>query len=96
MAWHNVQKAAYALSRLTAVPGVRKKFAGPSFNEFVLELPKPWAAVDGALRAKKILGGLGLADFGPGLERCVLVCVTEQHAREDIDKLARSFEEVLR
>jgi len=95
-AWQNVQKAAYAASRLTAIPGVRGKFAGPAFNEFVLELPKPWPVVDEALRTKKILGGIGLADCGPGFERCVLVCVTEQHVREDIDNLARSFEEVLR
>ena len=96
MAWQNVQKAAYAIARLTAIPGVRRKFSGPHFNEFVLEVPKPWTIVDEALRARKVLGGIDLADAGPGLERCVLVCVTEQHTRADIDRLARSFEEVLR
>ena len=50
MAWQNVQKAGYALDALTGVPGVRRKFAGPHFNEFVIELPKPWASVGKALK----------------------------------------------
>ena len=96
LAWQNVQKAAYAADRLARVPGVRRRFGGPAFNEFVLELPGPWADVDAALKAKGILAGIGLgADF-PGLERCGLVCVTERHARADIDRLAAALEEVLR
>ncbi len=57
MARQNAQKAAYAAGRLTAVPGVKKRFAGPFFNEFVLGLPKPWPAVDAGLKAKGLIGG---------------------------------------
>ncbi len=96
MARQNVQKAGYAIDRLTAIAGVRKKFAGPSFNEFVLEFPKPWASIDSALRTKGILAGIGLEAGDPGLRNCALVCVTEKHAREDIDRLVRSLGEVLR
>ena len=96
LAWQNVQKAAYAADRLTRIPGVKRRFSGPHFNEFVLEFPKAWDGIDGALRAKGILAGLDLgADF-PGLEKCALVCVTERHGKSDIDRLAAALEEVLR
>jgi glycine dehydrogenase subunit 1 len=95
-AWLNVQKTAYAIDTLTAIPGIRRKFSGSHFNEFVLELSKPWSVVDEALRKKKILAGIGLDEAYPGMKNDVLVCVTEQHGKDDIDSLARSLEEVLR
>jgi glycine dehydrogenase subunit 1 len=95
MAWQNAQKAAYALDVLTAVPGVRRKFGGPVFNEFVLEFPMPWAAVDAALQAKGAAGGIGLGGTYAGLENCALVCVTETKRKEDIDRLARAVWEAV-
>jgi glycine dehydrogenase subunit 1 len=95
MAWQNAQKAAYAADRLGAVRGVKKKFTGPVFNEFVVELPKPWAAVDSALRGKGIVAGYGLAAEYPGIGNAAVVCVTELRTKDDIDRLARTLEEVL-
>ena len=95
MAWQNAQKAAYAADRLGAVPGVKRRFSGPAFNEFVLELPKPWAAVDAALKAKGLIGGYGLEPAYPELKNAVLVCVTELRTRDQIDRLARTLQEVL-
>ena len=96
MAWQNVQKAAYAMDVLTAVPGVRRKFGGPHWNEFVLELPKPWAKVDAALREEKgILGGIGIEASYPELRNSVLVCVTELKRKEDIDRAGRALREAV-
>lgn len=95
MAWQNAQKAAYAADRLGAVPGVTKRFSGPVFNEFVINLPKPWAAVDAGLREKGLLGGFGLGSEYPGLENAVLVAVTELRTKDQIDTLARALREVL-
>ncbi|MGD1009112.1 MAG: aminomethyl-transferring glycine dehydrogenase subunit GcvPA [Candidatus Aminicenantales bacterium] len=95
MAWQNAQKAAYALDALTAVPGVRRRFSGPVFNEFVLEFPKPWAKVDAALREKGILGGLGLEGAYGELKDCALVSVTELKRKDDIDRLGRAVKEAL-
>ena len=95
MAWQNAQKAAYAADRLGAVPGVKKRFSGPVFNEFVIDLPKPWAAVDAGLREKGLLGGFGLGSAYPGLENAVLVAVTELRTKGEIDRLAQALQEVL-
>ena len=96
MAWQNVQKAGYALDALSGVPGVRRRFAGPHFNEFVIELPKPWALVGKALKDRGILAGLGLEESYPELSNCALVCVTDKHMKEDIDNLAGSLREAVR
>ncbi len=95
MAWQNAQKAAYAADRLGKIKGVRKKFGGPFFNEFVMTLPKPWAAVDAALKAKGLVGGYGLEGEYPGIGNAALVCVTELRTKDEIDRLARTLEEVL-
>jgi glycine dehydrogenase subunit 1 len=95
MAWQNAQKAAYAADRLEAVPGVNKRFSGPVFNEFVIDLPKPWAAVDAGLREKGLLGGFGLGSAYPELKNAVLVAVTELRTKDQIDTLARALQEVL-
>ncbi len=95
LAWQNVQKAAYAADRLAAVPGVKRRFSGPVFNEFVVELPKPWPAVEASLRAKGIIGGYGLEAAYPELKGAALVTVTEMRTKDQIDRLARSLQEVL-
>ncbi len=91
----NLQKAAYARNTLTAIDGVRARFTGPVFNEFVLEFDCPWREIEPRLRQGMILGGLDLAGDYPELENCALVCVTETHAKEDIDRLASSLKEAL-
>jgi glycine dehydrogenase subunit 1 len=91
----NLHKAAYARNTLTALEGVRARFTGPVFNEFVLEFDRPWKDIEARLREDKILGGLALAPDYPGLENCALVCVTETHTREHIDRLASALKEAL-
>jgi glycine dehydrogenase subunit 1 len=95
MAWQNVQKAAYAADRLTAIRGVKKVFTGPVFNEFAVALPKPWPVVDVALKAKGLIGGYGLEPDYPELRNAALVCVTEMRTKDQIDRLAQALEEVL-
>jgi len=96
MAVQNIQKADYALGRLTAVRGVKARFSGRVFNEFVLQFPRDVRSVEAGLRAKGIVGGLGLNELYPELADCALFCVTEVHTKADIDQLAAALEEVLR
>jgi glycine dehydrogenase subunit 1 len=96
MAVQNIQKAGYAASRLTRIPGVRRTFDARTFNEFVLTLPKDAAAVNAALRAGGVIGGLPLSMDYPELKNAALFCVTEMHTREEIDRLAALLAEALR
>ena len=95
LAWHNIQKANYALEKISRLDGIKRKFKGNNFNEFVLEFEKPWAELEGYLKEKKIIGGLSLERYYPELKNCSLFCVTEMHKREEIDRLASALEELL-
>lgn len=96
LAYQNIQKANYALRKLAACPGVKRKFKGPIFNEFVCEFEAGWEKIDNHLRKNGILGGLNLEPSYPELKGCALLCVTEVHSREEIDYLVGAVEEVVR
>jgi len=95
VAWHNIQKANYALEKLVQINGVKRRFKGSFFNEFVLELSKEWSRVEGILRQKKIIGGISLEEFYPELKNCALFCFTEVHKKQDIDRFVKCLEEAL-
>jgi glycine dehydrogenase subunit 1 len=95
LASHNVQKAGYAADVLSAIPGIRRRFSGPMFNEFVLQFDRPWRDVDTGLQERRILGGLALDAAYPEMEDCALVCVTETHSKAEIDGLAAALKEIL-
>ncbi|GIU96629.1 MAG: putative glycine dehydrogenase (decarboxylating) subunit 1 [Actinomycetota bacterium] len=85
-------KAAYAAERLTALPGVELAFGdAPFFKEFALRLPRPSVQVRDALLDHGFLAGVP----DPDDDRVLLVAVTEQRTREEIDALARAMGEVL-
>jgi glycine dehydrogenase subunit 1 len=96
VAWQNVQKANYALDRLSEIPGVGRKFEGPVFNEFVVDFGGRWPEIESQLLRQGVAAGLGLERYYPALKGCALVCVTEAHRKEDIDRLAGLIKEVLR
>jgi len=60
----------------------------------VLEFEKPWAKIEGFLLEKGLIGGLSLADVYPELSNCALLCVTESHRKENIDRLVALLKEV--
>ncbi|MBI3952101.1 MAG: aminomethyl-transferring glycine dehydrogenase subunit GcvPA [Acidobacteria bacterium] len=86
LAAQNVQKAAYAASRIAALEGYECRFRGPRFNEFVIKTRRPVGETLARLQEKKILGGLALSRFYPELSDCMLVCVTELNSRQEIDQ----------
>lgn len=96
LAWHNIQKANYALTKLSQVKGIKRKFNGNSFNEFVLEFSKSWTEISKILRKKGIIGGLSLENDYPELQNCVLFCVTEIHKKEEIDRLVSNLKDALK
>ncbi len=95
LAWHNVQKANYALEECVKINGIEQKFSGAFFNEFVLEFGKPVEDVNLYLKEQGIAGGLDLEKFYSELKNCVLFCVTEIHSKENIDRLVSTLKEAL-
>ncbi len=81
-----VQKAHYAAERAAALPGFRLAHGGPFFREFVLECPIDAAQVVNAARGRGILPGVDLGQFRPEWKRWLLVAVTEQRTRAEIDR----------
>ncbi len=86
LALHNLAKAKYAADTLSAVPDAKLLFKDtPRFHEFVLQTEEPIESISARLLEKKIVGGLPLAKWYPGLEQCALWCATELNTREQID-----------
>ncbi len=88
------QKAHYAHSVVTALPGFKPAFAAPFFKEFVVKTPLSPAVILDRLLKSNILGGV---DFGPfaGLPDHLLICVTEKRTRDEIDRLAAALGETV-
>src|SRR6266478_689344 len=89
-------KAHYAAEQLTKVPGVSLRFAQPFFKEFALRLPKSPASVVAKLAKQRILPGVPLKTYDRTLADCLLVAVTEQRTREEIDAYAAALAEAVR
>jgi glycine dehydrogenase subunit 1 len=95
MAEQNLSKAQFAMTELTKIPGVRRTFSGPFFNEFAIELPRSARIVNGSLLGDKIIGPLPLGPSYSELTKNALVCVTETTSREDIERLAAGVRRAL-
>ena len=95
MAEINLKKAEYAKMRLTQIKGVKVWNGGPTFNEFVLSLPRNASEVTNDLIEKGFAAGFPLYRYYKGIDNCLLVTVTEKRSREQIGMLAEAMEAVL-
>jgi glycine dehydrogenase subunit 1 len=93
VARQNLQKAHYAASEIDKLDGFKLRFAAPFFNEFVVETPGPATSVLDRLLRKKIIGGVALEPFYPGMMDFLLVCVTETSRKETIDEFVVALTE---
>ena len=85
-------KAHYAAERLAGLPGVSLRFAdAPFFKEFVISFDgTPAHEVRRRVIEHGIDPGLDLGRFDDALERAMLVAVTEQRTRSEIDRLVET------
>ena len=95
MAMQNVAKAQFAIAELEKIPSVRRAFAGPVFNEFVLEFPRSVKLMNAQLMREKIIGPLAIGLHYPELTKRGLLCVTETMPRPEIERLAAAVRRVL-
>lgn len=83
----NYSKATYAKQQIAALDGYELAFSGETFNEFVVLCPEPVTELQQRLETLEILPGIALAKDYPELENGLLICVTEQNSKEQIDRL---------
>jgi glycine dehydrogenase subunit 1 len=88
MAHQNLSKARFALTELEKIPGVKRAFSAPFFNEFTVELPRSVKIVNSQLLKEKIVGPYVLGRDYPELTKHALVCVTETITRAEIERFA--------
>jgi len=90
-----MNKAEYTKDRLDEIKGVEVKRTAPTFNEFIVRLPKDPEEVIGKLIKKKIAAGFPLGRYYPDLKDFMLVAVTEKRTRQQIDMYAEALEEAI-
>jgi glycine dehydrogenase subunit 1 len=93
MAQLNVEKADYMAKSLQK-KGFIVTNEAPFFNEFVVELPCPIKEVNVKLLEAGIIGGFDLeSDYG--FDNQMLIAVTEQRTKEEIDQFVEVLEAVV-
>jgi glycine dehydrogenase subunit 1 len=91
LARDNYSRVTYLRERIAALPGYSLSFSAPVFNEFVISCPQPAAEVLQRLEDEKILAGIDLSGDYPEIENGLLICVTEQNDRVQLDRLVAAL-----
>jgi len=95
VAGRNLQNAAFAIERISAIEGYSIPHKSPTFNEFVVRGPRPAAEILETLRLEfGILGGIALSDFYPDRPNDFLVCTTELNTRSQIESLGAALHQI--
>ncbi|WP_156289353.1 aminomethyl-transferring glycine dehydrogenase subunit GcvPA [Oceanobacillus salinisoli] len=93
MAQQNFEKADYTAKVLQS-KGFTVINKSAFFNEFVIELPRPAKEVNERLLDLGIIGGYDLGE-AYGNDKQMLIAVTEQRSKEEIDKFVELLEAVV-
>ncbi len=89
-----LQKAHYAFHQITAIAGFEAVFGGPFFDEFVIRIPGSLLKLQQHFAQAGMVGGYPLHESYPGMDNCMLFCVTETRTKEEIDLLVKVLKEV--
>ncbi len=85
------EKAHYAFERVTAVPGFRAAHSSPFFSEFAVRTPEAPESICAGLLSSGIVGGLPLGRYYPDLDDALLIAVTENRTKDEIDAFCRAL-----
>jgi glycine dehydrogenase subunit 1 len=96
VAQQNLAKSRYALAELENIPGVRRSYEAPFFNEFTLHFPRSVKLINASLLQERIVGPYVLGIHYPELSKRGLVCVTETMPRSEIDRFVATLRKILR
>jgi len=92
----SMQKAHYAAEQIAALPRFSMAYDRPFFKEFVVRdrdnrVPELLASAE----QQHILAGVPLGKWYPDMQDCVLIAVTEQRTKQQIDKLTQALGSVV-
>ena len=83
----NYARSNWLREQIANLDGFSLPFSAPVFNEFVVTCPEPVADLKKRLEQQKILAGVAIGRDYPGLESGLLICVTEQNNRQQMEQL---------
>jgi glycine dehydrogenase subunit 1 len=89
-------KTEYAKAQFAQIKGVKVKNSGPTFNEFVLELPCNASDLVAELIPRGLIAGFPLGRYYPELQNCLLVAITEKRTQADIDGFVSAVKGLLK
>jgi glycine dehydrogenase subunit 1 len=95
MALQNISKARFAQAELEKIPGVRRVFPGPFFNEFLMEFPRSVKLINTELLRENIIGPYPVGTHYPELTKRGLFCVTETASRAEIERMTAAIRKIL-
>ena len=90
MAAQNILKTNYAKKAFESA-GFEVAYHGPHFNEIVIKVEHSIKSMNKELLNKGIIGGFDLGRVNNSLEGHVLIAVTEQRTKEEIDALVQEM-----
>ncbi|MCA9406346.1 MAG: glycine dehydrogenase, partial [Candidatus Omnitrophica bacterium] len=91
----NLDKAEFTRQQIESLKGVEVKRSSPTFNEFTVCLPVDASKVVEKMIAKGIAAGFPLGRYYKGMEKYMIVAVTEKRTKEEITKYVECLKDVL-
>jgi glycine dehydrogenase subunit 1 len=92
----NLNKAEYARQCLEKIDGIEVKRSSPTFNEFTVCLARSADDVVSAMLTRGFAAGFPLGRYYKGMERYMVIAVTEKRTRAEIEAFADALAEVVR
>jgi glycine cleavage system P protein (glycine dehydrogenase) subunit 1 len=83
-------RAAHGVADRLESLGLRRRFSGPFFNEFVVEAPEVVGDWERLAMEEGLVAGFPLGQWYPELSGSLAVCITEAHGREAIERLMQA------
>ncbi len=90
----SMERAHAAASAISALPGMKLKYDGQFFHEFVIESEIAPETIEKQLASRGILSGLPIGFLGEEYHNCMLYCCTELNSEEQINQLVSALREV--
>lgn len=90
----SAEKAQQVVARVTEIDSFERCFNGPFVREFCVRTPGPAGDLIQAMKDRGILAGIDAGRWYPGLERCLVIALTEKRTELEIEALISGLKEL--